>query len=94
MVASAISEQIGKLPKLLQQSLTWDRGAELTAHADFTVATNMDANFCDLSSPWLCGTNENTNGLLRQYFPKGSNLSEFTQGDLNRVAAKPNNRPR
>jgi len=93
-VISALSEQMGRLPKLLQQSLTWDRGTELAAHADFSVATNMDVYFCDPSSPWQRGTNENTNGLLRQYFPKGSSLSEFTQGDLNRVAAKLNNRPR
>lgn len=93
-VISALSEQMGKLPKLLKQSLTWDRGTELAAHAEFSIATNMDVYFCDPSSPWQRGTNENTNGLLRQYFPKGSSLSEFTQGDLNRVAAKLNNRPR
>lgn len=93
-VVSALSEQMGRLPKLLQQSLTWDRGTELAAHADFSVATNMDVYFCDPSSPWQRGTNENTNGLLRQYFPKGSSLSKFTQGDLNRVAARLNNRPR
>ncbi|MCH7508205.1 MAG: IS30 family transposase, partial [Proteobacteria bacterium] len=93
-VISALSEQMGKLPKLLKQSLTWDRGTELAAHAEFSIATNMDVYFCDPSSPWQRGTNENTNGLLRQYFPKGSSLSEFTQVDLNRVAAKLNNRPR
>lgn len=93
-VISALSEQMGKLPKLLKQSLTWDRGTELAAHAEFSIATNMDVYFCDPSSPWQRGTNENTNGLLRQYFPKGSSLSEFTQDDLNRVAAKLNNRPR
>jgi IS30 family transposase len=93
-VVSALSEQMGKLPDLLQQSLTWDRGTELAAHADFSVATNMDVYFCNPSSPWQRGTNENTNGLLRQYFPKGSSLSKFTQDDLNKVAAKLNNRPR
>ena len=93
-VVSALSEQMGKLPDLLQQSLTWDRGTELAAHADFSVATNMDVYFCNPSSPWQRGTNENTNGLLRQYFPKGRCLSKFTQGELNEVAAKLNNRPR
>jgi IS30 family transposase len=93
-VVSALSEQMSKLPDLLQQSLTWDRGTELAAHADFSVATNMDVYFCNPSSPWPRGTNENTNGLLRQYFPKGSSLSKFTQDDLNKVAAKLNNRPR
>ena len=93
-VVSALSVQMGKLPDLLRQSLTWDRGTELAAHVDFSVATNMDVYFCNPSSPWQRGTNENTNGLLRQYFPKGSCLSKLTQGDLNKVAAKLNNRPR
>lgn len=93
-VVSALSKQMVKLPKLLKQSLTWDRGNEMAAHVDFSVATKMDVYFCDPRSPWQRGTNENTNGLLRQYFPKGTGLSKFTQGDLNRVAAKLNNRPR
>lgn len=93
-VVSALSVQMGRLPDLLRQSLTWDRGTELAAHVDFSVATNMDVYFCNPSSPWQRGTNENTNGLLRQYFPKGSCLSKLTQGDLNKVAAKLNNRPR
>lgn len=93
-VVSALSKQMGKLPKLLKQSLTWDRGNEMAAHVDFSLATNMDVYLCDPSSPWQRGTNENTNGLLRQYFPKGTGLSKFTQADLNRVAAKLNTRPR
>ena len=93
-VVSALSRQMGKLPDLLKQSLTWDRGTELAAHRKFTMATNMDVYFCDPSSPWQRGTNENTNGLLRQYFPKGSCLSGYSQSDLNKIAAKLNNRPR
>jgi IS30 family transposase len=93
-VVSALSRQMGKLPDLLKQSLTWDRGTELAAHRKFTIATKMDVYFCDPSSPWQRGTNENTNGLLRQYFPKGSCLSGYSQSDLNKIAAKLNNRPR
>jgi len=93
-VVSALSKQMSKLPQLLQQSLTWDRGTEMAAHRDFSMATNMDVYFCDPQSPWQRGTNENTNGLLRQYFPKGSCLSIFSQKELNKVAAKLNNRPR
>ncbi len=93
-VVSALSKQMSKLPQLLQQSLTWDRGTEMAAHSDFSVATNMDVYFCDPQSPWQRGTNENTNGLLRQYFPKGSCLSIFSQKELDRIATKLNNRPR
>lgn len=93
-VVSALSEQMCELPQHLQQSLTWDRGTEMAAHRDFSVATNMDVYFCDPRSPWQRGTNENTNGLLRQYFPKGSCLSIFSQNDLNKVAARLNARPR
>ncbi len=93
-VVLALSEQMSKLPQLLQQSLTWDRGTEMAAHRDFSVATNMDVYFCDPQSPWQRGTNENTNGLLRQYFPKGSCLSIFSQKELDKIAAKLNNRPR
>lgn len=93
-VVSALSKHMLKLPKLLKQSLTWDRGTELASHKNFTVATDMEVYFCDPSSPWQRGTNENTNGLLRQYFPKNSLLSVHSQRDLNRVAAKLNNRPR
>ena len=66
----------------------------MTAHHDFSVATNMDIYFCDPQSPWQRGTNENTNGLLRQYFPRGSCLSGFSQRELDKIAAKLNNRPR
>jgi len=93
-VVSQLSEQMSKLPKLLKQSLTWDRGTEFASHKNFTLATGMDVYFCDPASPWQRGTNENTNGLLRQYFPKGSCLSGYSQDDLNKVAAKLNSRPR
>ena len=69
-VVSALTKQMLKLPDLLKQSLTWDRGTELAAHNKFSIATDMDVYFCHPSSPWQRGTNENTNGLLRQYFPK------------------------
>jgi transposase, IS30 family len=93
-VVSALSRQMGKLPDLLKQSLTWDRGTELAAHRTFSMEIDMDVYFCDPASPWQRGTNENTNGLLRQYFPKGTCLSGYSQNDLNKVAAKLNNRPR
>ncbi|NRB42052.1 MAG: IS30 family transposase [Pseudomonadales bacterium] len=93
-VVSRLSEQMSNLPQLLKQSLTWDRGTELASHKSFTLATGMDVYFCDPSSPWQRGTNENTNGLLRQYFPKGSCLSGYSQDDLDEVAAQLNNRPR
>jgi IS30 family transposase len=93
-VVASLSRQMIKLPDLLQQSLTWDRGTEMVSHQKFTLVTDIDAYFCDPRSPWQRGTNENTNGLLRQYFPKGDCLSKYTQADLNRVAAKLNTRPR
>lgn len=93
-VVSALSIQMGKLPELLKRSLTWDRGTELASHAQFTMATEMDVYFCDPSSPWQRGTNENTNGLLRQYFPKGTCLSNKSQKELDLVATKLNARPR
>lgn len=93
-VVSALSKQMRKVPELLRQSLTWDRGTEMAAHAEFSMATDMKVYFCDPSSPLQRGTNENTNGLLRQYFPKGSCLSGFSQKQLNEVASKLNNRPR
>lgn len=93
-VVSALSEQMIKLPQLLHKSLTWDRGTEMADHKKFSMATNMKVLFCDPSSPWQRGTNENTNGLLRQYFPKGACLARFSQKELDKVAAKLNNRPR
>lgn len=93
-VVTALSKQVRKLPAQLRRSLTWDRGSELAAHKDFTVATDVKVYFCDPQSPWQRGTNENTNGLLRQYFPDGTDLSCFSQTDLNKVALRLNERPR
>lgn len=93
-VVSALSTQVRKLPSELRRSLTWDRGLEMARHKAFTVATDVKVYFCDPKSPWQRGTNENTNRLLRQYFPKRSDLSEHSQGALNRVAQRLNQRPR
>lgn len=93
-VARALGKQITKLPAHLRRSLTWDRGLEMVRHADFSVATGVDVYFCDPSSPWQRGTNENTNRLLRQYFPKGQPIDGFTQRQLNAVAKELNGRPR
>ncbi|MDP2827960.1 MAG: IS30 family transposase [Sulfuricellaceae bacterium] len=93
-VVTALSKQVRKLPTELRKSLTWDRGMELAHHKKFTVATNVQVYFCDPQSPWQRGTNENTNRLLRQYFPKGTDLSGYTQADLNRIALRLNQRPR
>ncbi|CAN5917744.1 hypothetical protein BH11MYX2_BH11MYX2_04600 [soil metagenome] len=88
-VVAALKKQLTKLPSELRQSLTWDRGTEMTQHKVFTVATDVKVYFCDPQSPWQRGTNENTNGLLRQYFPNGTELSTHSQAELNRVARRP-----
>ena len=93
-VVAAIKRQITRLPMQLRKSLTWDRGMELASHKDFSVATDVDVYFCDPQSPWQRGTNENTNGLLRQYFPDRTDLSAFSQAELNKVARQLNERPR
>jgi IS30 family transposase len=93
-VVSALIKQAKKLPSELYKSLTWDRGKELTDHRQFTLTTNIDVYFCDPQSPWQRGSNENTNGLLRQYFPKGTDLSVHSQAHLNKVARQLNERPR
>jgi IS30 family transposase len=93
-VVGALKRVIGKLPAELRRSLTWDRGKELSRHKDFSLATEMQVYFCDPYSPWQRGSNENTNGLLRQYFPKGMDLASLTQAQLNKVARELNERPR
>ncbi len=93
-VIDALIKQAGKLPRELYQSLTWDRGKELTDHKRFTLATDIQVYFCDPKSPWQRGSNENTNRLLRQYFPKRTDLSVHSQAHLNWVARELNERPR
>jgi IS30 family transposase len=93
-VVNALIKHARKLPQELYKSLTWDRGKEMAAHNRFTIATNIKVYFCDPQSPWQRGTNENTNGLLRQYLPKGVDISGYSQARLNDVARKLNERPR
>src|SRR6202050_5027375 len=93
-VVGALSKHVRKLPTTLRRSLTWDRGLEMAKHRDFTVATDVKVYFCDPQSPWQRGSNENTNGLLRQYFPKKTDLSDYSQSDLDKVALRLNQRPR
>jgi IS30 family transposase len=93
-VVMALKKHIGKLPSELRRTLTWDRGAEMAKHKEFSIATDVKVYFCDPQSPWQRGTNENTNGLLRQYFPKGTDLSNFSQAYLNNISKNLNQRPR
>ena len=93
-VVAALKKAITKVPAELRKSLTWDRGMEMAMHKAFSVATDVKVYFCDPQSPWQRGTNENTNGLLRQYFPNGTDLSSYSQAELNKVARQLNQRPR
>lgn len=93
-IVDAVAAHVQTLPRQLWASLTWDRGVEFAAHRRFTIATDVAVYFCDPRSPWQRGTNENTNGLLRQYFPKYTDLSSYSQADLDAVAARLNTRPR
>jgi IS30 family transposase len=93
-VVEALVQQIGKLPEELRRSLTWDQGKEMARHRTFTMATDVQVYFCDPRSPWQRGTNENTNGLLRQYLPRATDLSRISQSQLNAIALRLNQRPR
>jgi len=93
-VVGALAKHVRKLPEELRRSLTWDQGKEMAGHKRFTVATNVKVYFCDPRSPWQRGSNENTNGLLRQYLPKGIDISSYSQAKLNAVARQLNERPR
>jgi IS30 family transposase len=93
-VVAALSQHVRQLPATLRRSLTWDRGLEMAQHRSFTVATDVKVYFCDPQSPWQRGSNENTNGLLRQYLPKKADLSTYSQEDLDQIALRLNQRPR
>ena len=90
----ALTEMMGRLPTQLRRSLTWDHGTEMSEHATLALDTHLDIYFCDPHSPWQRGTNENTNGLLRQYWPKGSDLRELTPTHCDTIAERLNTRPR
>lgn len=90
----ALTDTVKTLPPHLVRSLTWDQGSEMAAHHAFSIATDTPVYFCDPGSPWQRGSNENTNGLLRQYFPKGTNLATHSREHLDAVAAELNSRPR
>ena len=94
VVADALAEAIATLPEQLRRSITWDQGKEMAGHARFSVATGVPVYFCDPHSPWQRGSNENTNGLLRQYFPRSTDFRALTQSDFDNVAAELNGRPR
>jgi IS30 family transposase len=94
VVASALTHQVMQLPRHLRRSLTWDRGLKMADHQRFTMASAIQVYFCDPQSPWQRGSNDNTNGLLRQYFPKGTDLSKYSQAHLNKIAPRLNQRPR
>jgi IS30 family transposase len=93
-VRDAITASMATLPDQLRRSLTWDQGAEMSQHARLCVDTGLAVYFCDPHSPWQRGTNENTSGLLRQYFPKGTDMGRYSKRELNAVAEVPNSRPR
>jgi IS30 family transposase len=93
-VREVLTRQIRRLPSDLRRTLTWDQGKEMAEHAKFTVDTNVGVFFCDPHSPWQRGSNENSNGLLRQYLPRTEDFSDLTRSDLTRIARELNNRPR